>query len=141
MKLDWDCKIPDNLQPISKSHFQMKYQQAVILECAIDSKVETLHFGDASRGIACIAIYARFERKYGSYSYQLVFARARLIPTKMTQPRAGPWTALINTDAWEVVRRPFGRHHTNAFTFTDNQIVLHLMSYENLPVKQCVRNK
>ena len=68
----------------------MKYQQAVILECAIDSKVETLHFGDASREIACIAIYARFERKDGSYSYQLVFARSRLILTKMTQPRAGP---------------------------------------------------
>ena len=137
MKLDWDCKIADNLQPISKSYFQMmneiktlKYQQVVIPEYAIDSKVETLHFGDASREIAYIAIYARFERKDGSYSYQLVFARSRLILTKMTQPRAGLLAALINTDTGEVVRRAFGRHHRNAFKFTDKQIVLHWMSYE-----------
>ena len=108
-KLDWDDKIPDNLQPIWESHFQMmneiktlKYQRAVIPEDTIDTQIDTLDFGDASREIACIAIYARFKRKDGSYSCQLVFARSRLIPTKMTQPRAELYAALINTHTGEI---------------------------------------
>ena len=38
----------------------LKYQQAVIPEDAIDTQVETFgeDFGDASREIACIAMYA-----------------------------------------------------------------------------------
>ena len=78
-KLDWDGKIPDNLRPIWESHFQMmneiktlKYQWAVIPEDA--TQVETLDFGDASREIACIAAYATFKCKDGSYSCQHAFA-------------------------------------------------------------------
>ena len=85
-------------------------------------------FGDPSREIACTAIYATLKRKGGSYSCQLVFARSRLIPTKMTQPRAELYAALINTHTGEIVRRDFGQHHTNAFKFTDSQIVLHWIS-------------
>ena len=76
--------------------------------------------------MACIAIYARLKRKDGSYLWQLVFARFRLIPTKMTQPRAETYAALINTHTGEIVRRAFGQNHTNAFKFTDSQIVLQL---------------
>ena len=72
-KLDWDNKIPDNLRPIRESHSQMmneiktlKYQRAVIPEDTIDTQIDTLDFGDASREIACIAIYARFKRKDGT---------------------------------------------------------------------------
>ena len=147
-KLDWDNKIPDNLRPIWESHFQMmneiktlKHQRAVIPEDAIDTQVNTLDFGDARREIACIAIYVGYKRKDGSYSCQLVFARSRLIPTIMTQPRAELFAVLINTHAGEVVRRAFGQHHTNAFKFTDSQIVLHWISNENRSLKQWVRNK
>ena len=146
--MDWDDKIPDNLRPIWESHFQMrneiktlKYQLAFIPEDAIDTQVKTLDFDDASREIACIAIYARFKRKDGSYSCQLVFARSRLIPTKMTQPRAELCAALINTHTGEIVRRAFGQHDTNAFKFTDSQIVLHWISNENCPLKQWVRSR
>ena len=114
-KLDWDGKIADHLRPIWESDFQMmneiktlKYHRAVIPEGAIDTQVETVDFGNASREIACIAIYARFKRKDGSDSCRLVFAQSRLIPTKMTQPRAELYAALINTHTGEVVRRAFG---------------------------------
>ena len=144
-KLDWDDKIPDNLQPIWESHFQMmneiktlKYQRAVIPEDTIDTQIDTLDFGDASREIACIAIYARFKRKDGSYSCQLVFARSQLIPTKMTQPLAELYAALIKTHTGEIVRRDFKQHHTNAFKFTDNQRVLLWISNENRLLKQWV---
>ena len=137
-KLDWNDKIPDNLQPIWESHFQMmneiktlKYQRAVIPEDAIDTQVNTLDFRDASREIACIAIYARFKHKDGSYSYQLVFTWSRLILTEVIQPPAELYAALINTHTEEIIRRAFGQHHMNAFKFTDSQIVLHWISNEN----------
>ena len=77
----------------------MKSRRTVIPEDAIDTQVKTLDFGDASREIACIGIHAIFKRKDGSYSCQLVFARSRLIPTIMTQPRAELYAVLINTHA------------------------------------------
>ena len=46
----------------------LKYQCEVIPEDAFDTQVETVDFGDASREIACIAVYARFKRKDSSYS-------------------------------------------------------------------------
>ena len=58
----------------------------------------------------------------------------------MTQPRAELYAALINTHTEQVVRTAFG-HHTNAFKFTDSQIVLHWISNENRPLKQCVCNR
>ena len=119
----------------------LKYQRAAIPEYAIDTQVETLDFVDASREIICIAIYARFKRKDGSYSCQLVFARSRLIPTNLTHPRADLYASLINTHTGEVVRRVFGQYHTNAFKFTDSQIVLHWIINENRPLKQRVRNR
>ena len=119
----------------------MKSRRAVIPEDAIDTQVKTLDFGDASREIACIGIHAIFKRKDGSYSCQLVFARSRLIPTKMTQPRAELYAALINTHTGEVVGRAFGQHHTKAFKFTDSQIVLHWIRNEIRPLKQWVRNR
>ena len=49
--------------------------------------------------------------------------------------------ALFNTHTGEVVRRAFGQHPTNAFKFTDSQIVLHWISNENCPLKQWVRSR
>ena len=59
----------------------------------------------------------------------------------MTKPRAELYVALINTHTGEVVRRAFGQHHTNAFKFTDSQVVLHWISNENRPLIQWVRNR
>ena len=120
---------------------KLKYQRAVIPEDAVDTQVETLDFGDASREIVCIAIYARFKGKDGNYSCQLVFARSRLILTKMTQPRAELYGVLINIHTGEVVRRAFGQHHANSFKFTNSQIVLHRIRNKYLPLKQWVRNR
>ena len=108
----------------------LKYQQAVILENAIDIHIKTLDFRDA-----------RFKCKDGSYSSQLVFARSQSIPTKMTQPQAELYPVLINTHTGEVVRTALGHYHTNAFKCTDSQIVLHWISNENHLLKQWVHSK
>ena len=115
----------------------LKYQLAVIPEDAVDTQVESLDFGDASREIACIAMYARFKQKDASYLCQLEFAQSRLIPTKMTQPQAELYAALINTHTGEVLKRAFRQHHANSFKFTDSQIVLYWIGNENCSLKLC----
>lgn len=79
-KLDCDDTIPGNLRAIWDSHSQMmneskilKRHRDVIPDDAVDTNVDILDFGDARKDIACITIYARFNRQNGSYSCQLVF--------------------------------------------------------------------
>ena len=113
-KLDWDDIIPNNLQPIWYSHFNtmaeignLRYKRAVVPEDATSLDIETLDFGDASKVMACICIYARFKVKAGNYSCQLIFARSRLIPDGMSQPRAELYAAVVNTHAGEVAKKEF----------------------------------
>ena len=47
---------------------------------AVSLDVDTIEFGDASESLFCAAIYARFLRKDGSYSCQLIFSRSKLVP-------------------------------------------------------------
>ena len=103
----------------------LKYHCAVILDDAVESNVETLDFGDASKDVAFVETYTRFKGQNGCYSCQLVFSRSRLIPDVMTLPRAELYVALINTHTEEVVRIAFEEHHKNPLKSTESQIVLH----------------
>ena len=93
-KLDWIDVIPDSLRPVWESNFQLmkeigtlKFKRAVVPEDAVNMDINTLDFGDASPWIACIVIYARFLRKNGEYSCQLIFSRTKTVPEEYTQPR------------------------------------------------------
>ena len=130
-KLSWEDILPDFLRPIWVSHFHMteelknlRWSRAVIPENAVDLSCTTLDFGDASRILVCVAIYVRFELKNGLYSTQLIFAKSRLVPDNMTQPRAELYAALVNTHAGEVVRRSLGAKHQGSLKFTDSQIFI-----------------
>ena len=134
-KLDWDDVIPDTLRPIWNSHFEMmteihniKFNRAVIPEDAVDLNVETLEFGDASKPIACVAVYARFKR-------------SKLIPSELSQPRAELFAALLNTHTGEVVRRLFQKFHQNSIKFSESETVLYWINNEDRPLKQWVRNR
>ena len=90
-KLDWVDVIPDSLRPVWESNFQLmkeigtlKFKRAVVLEDAVNMDINTLDFGDASPRMACIVIYARFLRKNGEYSCQLIFSRTRTVPKEYT---------------------------------------------------------
>ena len=92
-RLDWDDAIPDELRPIWISHFEMmkeigtmRFKQAIIPEDAFSCEIETIDFVDSSEKLCCIAIYARFLKKDGTYSSQLVFSRSKIIPSNTTQP-------------------------------------------------------
>ena len=92
-KLNWGDAIPDNLRPLWETHFQMmqeikniKFNRAIIPKYAISLNINTVDAGDASKNIACIAIYARCERSNGKFSCQLIFSRSKLVPDSMSQP-------------------------------------------------------
>jgi len=126
-RMDWNDALPDSLRNLWLSHFEMlqeikiiKFKRAVILSDAINLTINTLDFGDDSEDLICAAIYARFERKGGDFSCQLVFVRSRLVPDEMTQPRAELYAALVNTHAGEVVRKSF--QHSKSTKCTDSQM-------------------
>ena len=148
MNLKWDDSLPDNLRPLWESHFEMvqelktlRYNRAIVPEDAVSLNLDTVDFGDASGRLLCIAIYARFLRKNGEYSCQLVLARTRLIPDDMTITRGELYAALIDASCGETVRRAFGNHHQGQVKLSDSMVALHWICNMDIPLKQWVRNR
>jgi len=111
-KLDWDDIIPDELRSTWEKNFEvmkkigtLRFKRAIVPEDAANLNVNTLHFGDASQSLVCVCIYARFLRRNGQYSCQLIFSRTRVVPKGMTMPRAELYAALINTHTGEILKR------------------------------------
>ena len=147
-KLDWDDAIPDDLRPLWESHFEMikeignlRFKRAIVPEDAVNLDIQTLDFGDASQSMICSCIYARFKRKNGEYSCQLVLSRSRNVPKGMSLPRAELYAALLNTYTGEVVRNSFKNYYKLSFKFTDSQISLFWITNDQKPLKQWVRNR
>ena len=116
--VQWDDVIPDDLRGVWKSNFlmmqeisTMRFKRTIIPEDAASLQIDTIDTGDASKSIACVAIYARLKRQNGEFSCQLVFARSKLIEEGTTQPRAELIVAMLDAHTGEVVRRAFGKFH------------------------------
>ena len=147
-KLKWDDVIPDEFRPLWLSNFELmkelrniRFKRAIIPADAVSLTINTIDAADASKNLACAAIYARFLRKNGSYSCQLVFSRSKLLPEGTTQPRAELIAAVLNAHTGEVVRRSFGKYHEKAVKLTDSQIVLHWVNNADLRTNVFVRNR
>ena len=147
-KPDWDDQIPNNLRQIWEMNFEtiqkigdIRFRRAVVPPDAVNLQIQTLDFGDASKVMTCIAIYARFLRKNSTYSCQLIFLRSRTVPKDMSMPRAELYAALINTHSGEIVKRSLKKWHQSSIKFTDSQIVLHWLDNDEKPLKTCVRNR
>eukprot|EP00111_Clytia_hemisphaerica_P011960 TCONS_00035131-protein len=89
----------------------------------------------------CSCVYARFKRRDGSFSCQLVFARTRVVPKDMSLPRAELYAALTTAYTGEIVRRSFKNYHKSSIKFTDSQICLHWLSNNERPLKLWTRNR
>ena len=87
------------------------------------------------------SVYVRFKNKNGDFSCQLVFARSRVIPKGMIQPRGELYAALTNAYTGEVVKRSFKKFHKQAIKFTDSQITLFWISNDEKHLKQWTRNR
>ena len=109
------------------------------LIAAVSLELDTLDFADASQSLVCVAIYARFKRRSGIYSSQLILSRSRIVPQGMSQPRAELYAALLNSHTGEVVRKSLQKWHKSSLKFSDSQIVLHWLNNDKKTLKQWVR--
>lgn len=148
-KLDWDDVLPDSLRNLWISNFEMiqelknlRFNRAVIPEDAISTDISTLDFGDATMSVACcVAIYARFKRRNGQYSCQLILSRTKLIEEGTNQPRSELVGALLNAHTGHIVKRSLGRFHKDHLKITDSEIVLYWLVNHEKPLKQWTRNR
>ena len=147
-KLNWDDEIPENLRKIWSDNFEMieeisslKFNRAVIPEDAVDLNVETIDTADASQKMICVAIYARFKRKTGMYSCQLVFSRSKIVPQDMSQPRAEVLALELNAKTGHVVKTAFGERHVKCLKLSDSQVAIHWVGCTRTRLKLWVRNR
>ena len=147
-KLDWDDPIPSDLKEIWLANFQtmkdladLKYERCVVPEDAVSLEVNTIDLGDASESLVCAAIYARFLRKNGSYSCQLIFAKSKLVPDGMSIPRAELFAAHLNATIGHVVKLSLEEYHKDCIKLTDSQVALFWISNTKNPLKPWTRNK
>ena len=90
---------------------QIKYKCAIIPVNAKNFEIEMIDTGDASSKLICVAIYARLEMKDGTFSFQLVFSRSKVVPEGTSIPRAELMAATMNATTGHTVKRAFGKYH------------------------------
>ena len=146
--LSWDDVIPDDLRSVWVSHFEMmqeignlRFQRAVVPEDAVNLDINTIDAADASNKMVCVTIYARFLRRNGTYSCQLMFSRSKIVPDGLSQPRAELFVAKLNEPTGETVKSAFQDNHKESVKLSDSQITLHWINNQKKPLKQWARNR
>ena len=133
--LSWDDEILENLRGVWKCNFEMmqeigqiKYKRAIIPVNAKNLEIETIGTGDVSSRLICVAIYARFEMKDGTFSCQLVFSRSKVVPEGTSIPEAELMAATMNAGTGHTVKRAFGKYHKKTVKLTGSMVALHWIS-------------
>ena len=147
-KLDWEDRIPDDLRKIWTDNFEMmqelkhvRFRRAVIPDDAVSTDVELLCVADASEILICLGIYARFLRKSGGHSCQLLFGRTKVVPKDMSIPRAELLAAVMNASSTHVVKTSLGKMVKKSWMLTDSQVALHWINCTKTKLKLWVRNR
>ena len=147
-RLDWDDMVPSDLKSIWLQNFQtlkdladVRFERTIVPEDAVNLDINTIGVGDASGELHCAAIYARFLRKNGSYSSQLIFSRSKLVPDGMSIPRAELLAAQLNATIGHIVKLALSDFHKSTIKLTDSQVALFWISNTENPLKQWTRNK
>ena len=146
--LGWDDVLPDNSRTIWTSNFELMqeikgitYRRAIVPRDAKNLNTFTLGTGDASSKLICAAIYARFERKCGSFSCQLVFSRFKVRPEGISIPRAELMTACMNGATGHTVKKAFGNYHKESLKFSDSMVAMHWNASTKMVLDTWVRNR
>ena len=145
--LSWDDVIPDDLRSVWVSHFEMmqeignlRFQRTVVPEDAVNLDINTIDASDASNKMVCVAIYAGFLRRNGTYFCQLVFSRSKVVPDGLSQPRTELVAATLNIHTGETVKRVFQDNRKGSVKLSDSQVTLHWINNQKKPLKEWVRN-
>ena len=146
--LTWGDEIPENLSSVWSSNEEMikeigtlRYKRAIVPPDAKNLDIVTIDTGDASSILICVAIYVRFEKRDGSFSCQLVFARTKVLPEGTTTPRGEMMAAVMNAATGYTVKKALGDHHKKAFKLTDSTVALHWICSEDIVLKTWVRTR
>ena len=147
-RLDWDDMVPSDLKSLWLQNFQtlkdladVRFERTIVPKDAVNLDINTIDVGDASGELHCGAIYARFLRTDGSYSSQLIFSRAKLVPEGMSIPRAELLAAHLNATIGHIVKLALNDFHKSSIKLTDSQVALFWISNTDNPLKQWTRNK
>ena len=87
--------------------------------------INTIDAADASNKLACIAIYAKFLRRNGTYSCELVLSRSKFVPDGLIQSRTELLAATLNKHPGEIVKRAFKDNRKGSIKLSDSQVTLH----------------
>lgn len=147
-KLDWDDHVPIDLVPKWKNNFELisklgefEFRRCILPEDAVSLEMDTIEMGDSSMKLACSAVYARFKRKCGQYSCQLIFGRSKIIPENMTIPRGELLAAVLTATTGHVVNTALKKYSSSRLCLTDSQVALFWITNDKIPQKEWVRNR
>ena len=145
--LDWDDPIPANLRETWISNFkqidelkEVKFRRAVVPADAVDTNVQLIGAGDSSQVMICIGVYARFKRKNGQYSCQLLFGRSKTVPQDMTLPRAELLALTMNASTVHIATISLGARVQKVWLVSDSLVALHWATSKTIRLKLWVRN-
>ena len=119
----------------------LSYSRAIVPPDAKHLNVETLDMGDSSSKAICAAVYARFEKKDGTHSCQLIFSRSKVLPEGTSTPRGELLAAELNAATGFTVKRALGEYHHRAWKFTDSTVAFHWIHCDKNVLDTFVRNR
>ena len=143
----WGDPIPSELKEIWIANFEtitnlgeIKFKRAIVPNDAVNLDIETICSADASEQLVCATVHARFLRRDGSYSCQLIFARTKVVHD-LTMPRAELVAAVLNASTGHLVRTSLKDNYKNSWHVTNSQVVLHWINCLKAALKLYVRNR
>ena len=143
----WEDPIPSQFKETWIQNFgvidelrDLKYQRTVVPSDAANLDIETIEAADAGDELVCAAIYARFLRKGGDYSCQLILARTKVVHD-LTTPRAELEAALLNASTGHIVRLSLNEKLKRSWKISDSQVALHWIHCVRYALKMWVRNR
>ena len=119
----------------------IRFKRAVIPDDAVSTDVQLLCVADASDILICVGIYARFQRKSGAYSCQLLFGRTKVVPKDTSIPRSELLAAVMNASSTHAVIISLGDLVKKIWMLTDSQVALHWINCTRTKLKLWVRNR
>ena len=109
---------------------KVKFNHGVVPEDHVNLNIIVI--ADASKTLAGAVIHARFLKKDGKYSCQLVFSCSKIIPDGLIQPRAKLFITPMNTHTAEMVRKILRSSHKESVKLCDSQVILFWINNSNL---------
>ena len=145
--LNWDDPIPSHFKEIWVRNFEvidelrnLTFYRAVVPADAANLDIDTIETADAGDQLVCAAIYARFLRRDGTYSCQLILARTKVVH-ELTTPRAELEAALLNASTGHIVRLSLSDRLKRSWKLSDSQVALHWIHCVRYALKMWVRNR